>query len=28
MGAIAFERLKVGKTEPLDLDVIPGLVRH
>jgi N6-L-threonylcarbamoyladenine synthase len=28
MGAIAFERLKVGKTEPLDLDVIAGLVRH
>ena len=28
MGAIAFERLKAGKTEPLDLDVIPGLVRH
>jgi N6-L-threonylcarbamoyladenine synthase len=28
MGAIAFERLKAGKTESLDLDVIPGLVRH
>lgn len=28
MGAIAFERLKAGKTEPLDLDVVPGLVRH
>lgn len=28
MGAIAFERLKAGKTEPLDLDVLPGLVRH
>ena len=28
MGAIAFERLKAGKLEPLDLDVIPGLVRH
>jgi N6-L-threonylcarbamoyladenine synthase len=28
MGAIAFERLKAGKTEPLDLDAIPGLVRH
>ncbi|HEX5106346.1 MAG TPA: tRNA (adenosine(37)-N6)-threonylcarbamoyltransferase complex transferase subunit TsaD [Pirellulaceae bacterium] len=28
MGAIAFERLKAGHTEPLDLDVIPGLVRR
>jgi N6-L-threonylcarbamoyladenine synthase len=28
MGAIAFERLKAGRTEPLDLDAIPGLVRH
>lgn len=28
MGAIAFERLKAGQTEPLDLDAIPGLVRH
>jgi N6-L-threonylcarbamoyladenine synthase len=28
MGAIAFERLRAGKTEPLDLDVLPGLVRH
>jgi len=27
MGAIAFERLRAGKTEPLDLDVLPGLVR-
>jgi tRNA N6-adenosine threonylcarbamoyltransferase len=27
MGAIAFERLKVGKTESLELDVLPGLVR-
>jgi tRNA N6-adenosine threonylcarbamoyltransferase len=27
MGAIAFERLRAGKTEPLDLDVIPGLER-
>ena len=28
MGAIAFERLKAGKLEPLDLDAAPGLVRH
>jgi N6-L-threonylcarbamoyladenine synthase len=28
MGAIAFERLRAGITEPLDLDAIPGLVRH
>jgi tRNA N6-adenosine threonylcarbamoyltransferase len=28
MGAIAFERLLAGKTESLDLDVLPGLVRH
>jgi N6-L-threonylcarbamoyladenine synthase len=28
MGAIAFERLKAGKTEPLDLDALPGLVRQ
>jgi N6-L-threonylcarbamoyladenine synthase len=28
MGAIAFERLKAGKTELLDLDVLPGLVRQ
>ena len=28
MGAIAFERLKAGKTDPLDLDVLPGLVRR
>ncbi|MBI3839399.1 MAG: tRNA (adenosine(37)-N6)-threonylcarbamoyltransferase complex transferase subunit TsaD [Planctomycetia bacterium] len=27
MGAIAVERLKAGLTEPLDLDVYPGLVR-
>lgn len=27
MGAIAVERLAAGKTETLDLDVIPGLVR-
>jgi N6-L-threonylcarbamoyladenine synthase len=27
MGAIAFERLKAGYTENLDLDIIPGLVR-
>jgi N6-L-threonylcarbamoyladenine synthase len=27
MGAIAFERLKAGKTESLDLDILPGLVR-
>lgn len=28
MGAIAIERLKAGLTEPLDLDICPGLVRH
>ena len=28
MGAVAFERLKAGKIEGLDLDVVPGLVRH
>jgi N6-L-threonylcarbamoyladenine synthase len=28
MGAIAVERLRAGKTEELDLDVAPGLVRH
>jgi N6-L-threonylcarbamoyladenine synthase len=28
MGAIAFERLKAGKIEALDLDATPGLVRH
>ena len=27
MGAIAFERLKAGRTESLDLDILPGLVR-
>ena len=27
MGAIAFERLRAGKTESLDLDIKPGLVR-
>jgi N6-L-threonylcarbamoyladenine synthase len=27
MGAIAWERLKAGRVEPLDLDVYPGLVR-
>ena len=27
MGALAFERLKAGLTEPLDLDIRPGLVR-
>jgi N6-L-threonylcarbamoyladenine synthase len=27
MGAIAFERLKAGKLESLDLDAVPGLVR-
>jgi N6-L-threonylcarbamoyladenine synthase len=27
MGAIAFERLKAGKVESLDLDAVPGLVR-
>ncbi len=28
MGAIAVERLKAGITEPLDLDIFPGLVRQ
>jgi N6-L-threonylcarbamoyladenine synthase len=28
MGAIAFERLRAGKTETLDLNALPGLVRH
>ena len=28
MGAVAFERLKAGLTEDLDLDALPGLVRH
>jgi N6-L-threonylcarbamoyladenine synthase len=28
MGAIAVERLQAGLVEPLDLDVIPGLVRR
>jgi N6-L-threonylcarbamoyladenine synthase len=28
MGAIAFERLRAGQTESLDLDIVPGLVRH
>src|SRR5262245_585579 len=28
MGAIAFERLRAGQTESLELDVLPGLVRH
>jgi N6-L-threonylcarbamoyladenine synthase len=28
MGAVAFERLRAGLTESLDLDVIPGLVRR
>ena len=28
MGAIAFEQLRAGRTESLELDVIPGLVRH
>jgi len=28
MGAIAFELLRAGKTETLDLDALPGLVRH
>ena len=27
MGAIAFERLKAGLVETLDLDITPGLVR-
>jgi N6-L-threonylcarbamoyladenine synthase len=28
MGAIAIERLKAGRVEPLDLDVLPGVVRQ
>jgi N6-L-threonylcarbamoyladenine synthase len=28
MGAIAFERLKAGKVESLELDILPGLVRQ
>jgi N6-L-threonylcarbamoyladenine synthase len=28
MGAIAFERLRAGQFESLDLDAVPGLVRH
>jgi N6-L-threonylcarbamoyladenine synthase len=28
MGAIALERWKAGLVEPLDLDVLPGVVRH
>ena len=28
MGAIAFERLRAGKVEGLDLEILPGLVRH
>jgi tRNA N6-adenosine threonylcarbamoyltransferase len=28
MGAIALERLRAGKTENLDLDILPGLVRR
>lgn len=28
MGAIAWERLRAGKSEALDLDILPGLVRH
>jgi N6-L-threonylcarbamoyladenine synthase len=27
MGALAWERLAAGKTEPLDADIIPGLIR-
>ena len=27
MGAIAFERLKAGLTDSLDIDVKPGLIR-
>jgi hypothetical protein len=27
MGAIAVERYKAGRFEPLDLDVYPGVVR-
>ena len=28
MGAIAVERLKAGRVEQLDLDVVPGVVRE
>ncbi|MEX2175357.1 MAG: tRNA (adenosine(37)-N6)-threonylcarbamoyltransferase complex transferase subunit TsaD [Pirellulaceae bacterium] len=28
MGAIAFERLRAGQVESLELDAVPGLVRH
>jgi N6-L-threonylcarbamoyladenine synthase len=28
MGAIAFEKLKAGCVESLELDIQPGLVRH
>jgi N6-L-threonylcarbamoyladenine synthase len=28
MGAIAVERWKAGRFEPLDLDAFPGVVRH
>jgi N6-L-threonylcarbamoyladenine synthase len=28
MGALAFERLKAGKTEGLDLEILPGVVRQ
>jgi N6-L-threonylcarbamoyladenine synthase len=28
MGAIAIERLRAGASDPLDLDALPGLVRH
>jgi N6-L-threonylcarbamoyladenine synthase len=28
MGAIAFERLRAGRLENLDLEAVPGLVRH
>lgn len=27
MGAIAFEKLRRGQTDPLDVDIVPGLVR-
>jgi N6-L-threonylcarbamoyladenine synthase len=27
MGAIAFEKLRYGLTDPLDVDIVPGLVR-
>jgi N6-L-threonylcarbamoyladenine synthase len=28
MGAIAFEKLRAGQFDDLDLDIVPGLVRH